>query len=310
MLMRVSAALIALLTILGISLGHAQFVGPFTKMKMVSGHKAAAGPAYSGPGNTPGGSGAVLWVGFRAYNAAYATGTNPAADINNTVTTQTFNILNTGYFDTAGATTFCSGHTCTISKLYDQTGNGHHFTGSTLPPLMFNALNTYACSGTWTGHPMQLHSASITQAQPFTIDYVAKRTAYSSGYDPVFGEDNTNTMDGFYTSGLLFSYSSNSLPTASATENVMHAVQNLHYNNSGTPSNSTITVDGTTTAGNLNTNSGIGVGGSNLDIGDVGGNPNSGASSSVICEVGLWPNDQTSNLAAMNSNMHAAYGGW
>lgn len=71
-----------------------------------------AGPqvlvSYQGPGDVV--SGATAWYGLRAYNAAYATGTNKAINVRRASdnTTQDINILTTGALDIASANTFAT----------------------------------------------------------------------------------------------------------------------------------------------------------------------------------------------------------
>lgn len=66
------------------------------------------GVTYQGPGDVV--SGATAWYGLRAYNAAYATGTNKAINVRRASdnTTQDINILTTGALDIASANTFAT----------------------------------------------------------------------------------------------------------------------------------------------------------------------------------------------------------
>lgn len=77
------------------------------------------GTAYTGPGDVV--SGAKVWWGLRAYNAAYATGSNPAVTVRRASdnTTQNINILSNGNLDVASANTFAGQDataSCTISS--------------------------------------------------------------------------------------------------------------------------------------------------------------------------------------------------
>ena len=84
--------------------------------------------AYTGPGDVV--SGALGWWGLRAYNMAYATGSNNAANIRRASDNSTTNIviLSSGAFDIATANTFagtdatCSGSTSGSSKTIAFTG--------------------------------------------------------------------------------------------------------------------------------------------------------------------------------------------
>lgn len=89
--------------------------------------------SYFGPGDVL--SGATAFGGLRAYNAAYATGSNPAIDVVDSSGTNltTIHILSTGFIDTAALTTFNTAHgTPSVTKLYDQTGNGNDATQTTV----------------------------------------------------------------------------------------------------------------------------------------------------------------------------------
>jgi hypothetical protein len=67
---------------------------------------AGGGLTYTGPGDIV--SGATAWYGLRAYNAAYATGSNNAVNVRRASdnTTQNIVILSNGQLDIATATTF------------------------------------------------------------------------------------------------------------------------------------------------------------------------------------------------------------
>jgi hypothetical protein len=78
----------------------------------------SSGGGYSGPGDVV--SGATAWYGLRAYNAAYATGSNNAINVRRASdnSTQNIVILSTGNLDIATANTFAGSDataTCTIA---------------------------------------------------------------------------------------------------------------------------------------------------------------------------------------------------
>ena len=82
---------------------------------------AGGSPSYTGPGDVV--SGATAWYGLRAYNAAYATGSNKAINIRRASDNTTTNIviLSNGNLDIATANTFagtdatCQGSTTGLS---------------------------------------------------------------------------------------------------------------------------------------------------------------------------------------------------
>ena len=159
--------------------------------------KVAAAPSYTGPGDVV--SGATAWYGFRAYNAAYATGANPAADVCDSGGTNciTINILSNGNFDTATASgaTACGGNPCvSISKMYDQTGHANHIlqaTNASRPLLGFNCIGTFTCPQFTSSGLVLTSSTTISQAQPFTIASVFNSTSNPAGNEDIFGTTST-----------------------------------------------------------------------------------------------------------------------
>ena len=144
--------------------------------------KPASVPSYTGPGDVV--SGADAFWGLRGYNAAYSTGSNPAAIVCNQTTftiCSTINILSNGKFDTATASgSSACATTCVVKQLYDQTGNAHHLTcasGTACPVLTFNCINTTLPCLTFAGAQTMTVSAAPTQAQPWTMTLITERTA-------------------------------------------------------------------------------------------------------------------------------------
>lgn len=165
-------------------------------------NKAAMDPqpasSYTGPGDVV--SGALVFGSCaRAYNAAYANGTNPLCDLVDsaapTTVICTLRVLTTGFVDLTG--TYCTGGVtpatkcaaatgavCNVSQVYDQTGNSRHFTQTTAanqPVLAFSALNSLpamVCNGSTT----IIATPNITQSQPFSAASVwVRATGTSAG---------------------------------------------------------------------------------------------------------------------------------
>jgi hypothetical protein len=160
----------ALLTVLvltaigGSEPAEAQFVscsGSYGRLGSVYGFSncPSAGPTYSGPGDAV--TGGTAWYGVVAYNAAYATGSNPGATIRcssgpSSGSTFTINILTTGILDIATAQTDCgtdgtvtastsgSSTTLTISALLSgQVTIGDQITGTGVTsPTYISAMGT------------------------------------------------------------------------------------------------------------------------------------------------------------------------
>lgn len=206
------------------------------------------GGAYSGVGDKfPGAGGAY---GLRAYNAAYATGSNSAAIICDTATfatCSTINILANGDFDkaTAAASAACA-TACVVKSLTDQSGSGHTMTcaaAASCATLVFNCNGTKPCLR-FAGAAQ--YSTTFTESAPVSYSIVAKRTSVvdyalviSTSGNPFLGFNNT--------SGFAAAGSDTGILTLTAAENVFHSVQSTQAG-SGT----NVFVDNTTTS-NSNT---------------------------------------------------------
>lgn len=265
----------------------------------------AAGGSYTGPGDIV--ASASGWWGLRAYNAAYATGSNPAADIciaSTGLSCTTINILADGSFDvaTASASTACAVQ-CAVKELYDQSGHSNHLfnTGgiANAPVIVFNCIGSLPCMS-FNGTTDFLISNSITAIpQPTSTSAVAKRTGNFSGFSSVVGGDGG--------AGILFNNSTNTATvycgatgvTVSAADSSFHALQGVCNGAS-----SVIAADGASAAGNAgasDTSTQLSMGG--LVVGSLDrltGN---------ITEGGLWPSAFSgANITSLNGNQHTYWG--
>lgn len=280
------------------------------------------GGPFVGPGDINGA--AVAWWGLRAFSTAYATSLGNIADIVDTATglaSCTIKAKSNGDADltstscvggTLSVTTFCTvthATGCSVTKLYDQSGNSDDVTNGTLatmPLLSLSAVSSkpgILCdnvAGTF------INSGSIANgtAQPYTASYAAKRTTSLGGFSAVFGFFiGVSVQVGFdQAANGVYLYAGNGPPAPlAATDNVFHAVQNI-FTNSTT---ATISSDGTT-SGTLNAGGSTSVSGFANICGatNAGSNPLKG----VILEVGFWAGDKSANNSAMNSNQHTYWG--
>jgi hypothetical protein len=317
MMKRLSLALAFLLALAGSS--HAQGgMGPGPGMVH------STGSSYSGPGDVV--SGATAWGSCaRAYNAAYANGTNPLCDLVDTsaggTAICTLRVLTTGFVDLAGS--YCTGSTtpaaacaaaaggaCRVSKIYDQTGTTTGWvnaTNSQRPVLTFSALNSlpgWTCTA--AANSFLATNAAITIATPpITYVAVAKRTANFTTLQAMLGWGTApNSSLSFNTSANTAAISQNGAGFAtlgSLTDSSFHAVQGF--------------VDATGLAGVLSAD---GTDGSSASVGTdavssralrvcrfAGGSSLDG----VMMEAGIWAvaldGTQRGNL---NSNMHGTNG--
>lgn len=273
----------------------------------------SAGITYNGPGDIK--SSATAYWGLNAYNAAYANGTNPLADLvasTGGAAVCTLRVATNGQADLAAsycaATTpalacaAATGGSCKIAKLYDQVGTNHlvQATSASQPALTFSAVGSLP-GLTFGGSQSLVSTSALTLALPFSISYAAKRTVFANSYNSVFSGGPAGTVQvGFSTNtGKAFMYSgTGTIPEATAAESTFHSVQNAF---AVVVANSTISVDsGSGTTVNPGTSS---FSSSTLDIGLT--SPLTG----VVLAVGLWPvqfsGGDNSNL---NSNAHTNWG--
>lgn len=242
--------------------------------------------SYTGPGNVV--SGASGWWGFRAYNAAYATGSNNAINIRRTSDNTTSNIviLSNGNLDTATASTFCNATSCFLTEAYDQSGNARHqsqATAANQPQLKFNCIGSLPCMQ-FTG-ALFLGSATIPAlTQPITYSVVAERTS-NVAFDSLlsaFAGSAGAVMQGNSTSANSWrGYAGNAVPF-SPSDNAAHNVQ-MVFNGTG----GAVNLDGTDTT---SVNYGTQAGQTGIAIGsDVSGG-GGGHWNGYAMELGYWNN--------------------
>jgi hypothetical protein len=111
---------------------------------------AAAHAPFVGAGDVK--SSAFAWWGLRGYNAAYATGSNPAIDLVDQAGANliTINIKLDGTLDTTAIATWVAAHSVTAPKCkkwYDQSGNGWHLTQTTLANMPDYCASTPGLGG-------------------------------------------------------------------------------------------------------------------------------------------------------------------
>lgn len=268
----------------------------------------AASVSFTGAGDII--SGALAWWGLRAYNAAYATGSNPAIDIVKTSdgsALQTINILSTGALDTA--TISGLGYGVSVTKLYDQTGNGNHLTQATLanmPVLTLNSIGVLpAMTFVRTSDQGLSTTTGIAFSQPHSISHVSKRTSGAAGWGTVVSFGDASVVvgyeDPFSGTTSLTLYASATFVTVSAADNSTHAIQLL-----GSGASSIIYVDGSSnvvSAGTLGSASGTYT--RAITLGEYNGVD---GHDGTIHETGVWSGDKSGLFSSINSNQHAYWG--
>lgn len=262
----------------------------------LEGWQRPASVAFVGPGDVA--SGAFAYWGLRGYNLAYCTGSLPAIDVVDTLTglvgPTTINIKTDGSLDVA--TILGLGYAVSVTKLYDQVGTNHisQATLSKMPALTLNGIGSLPCMTFNNANGSSLGLADLTTSQPFTISWVAKRTSNTSAYNGVMGSPTLVTS--FDAGANAVAIYSGSFQTASATDNVLHAVQNLYKG-----ATSTICVDGS----NTTVNPGTGSAGGSFQMGTDASNR---GLTGIIAEIGFWQSDISSSFSNLNSNQHSYWG--
>lgn len=278
-----------------------------------------AGNAYTGPGDVV--AGAKGWYSCtRAYNAAYATGSNvgcniirasdsDACDLLITSSGTMGNTVNCGVGGDNGqsAVSFCTSTTCTVTKLYDQTGTTNatmsNGTVASQFTLTFSCIGSFACiTGDGTGNKFYTNESGTVAYgnQPGSFSAVAKRTGNFSA------ANNLMLLGGAVQLGF------NS--TGNANDMFVYAGTQGNFATAGAAAWLAVeaTVNGSSSAGSVN-----GVDHTSLAAG--ANNPGTVAAqisrngsqqlTGSIAEVGYWPSGFTSgNRTSMCQNQQAYYG--
>lgn len=259
------------------------------------------GVSYQGPGDTV--SGATMFIGLTAYNAAYATGSNPAADICDSATMavcSTINILSTGYFDAASASaSLACAVSCSFKRLYDQTGNGNHydtFAGNLVffrLPLTFNCLGSLPCVDIGANaNSLATQAGATNRAQPYTVSRVNLQTGYTAQL-LTYTTANSQVIINPNTTGC-FAGASASTAAADGTWFNINTVFNGASSDLNVQGTSNTNDCGTTAAnGTPQLPSSVGVAGTALKL----------------MEIGLWPSAfSAGNSTTIAANRKTVYG--
>lgn len=275
---------------------------PLTTLGVGPGNLTTAA-AYVGPGDVV--SGAVAWWGLRAYSAATA-GTKAAnlCHLTPGVVCADINTLANGNFDVSTAVTGplnCGVVTCWVSKLYDQSG-ANSCSGSPCDVNAGTAHPTLATNVIGSLPSMQsaadadnFTTASLTQAQPFTISFVYESTGTAdSGILSSGGLQIRPNQSGAGTGTI---YAGNTSFTVAMTNSAFHAGQ-VVFNGAS----SSINLDGSTSTGSPGTNGFSGA----VILFSISG---SQVLTGYISEVGIWSGSLTSGQqTSLNDNQHTYWG--
>lgn len=287
-------------------------------------NKAALDPppvsGYQGPGDVFGGG--YAWFSCaRAYNLAYANGTNPMCDLvdatTGAVAVCTLRAATTGFVDLTG--NYCTGSTtpslacaaaaggaCRVKQAYDQTGNTRHSTQATAANMLSLVFSASPGSATLpimrcaSGVTCFLATANVTQAQPITLTAVFQRTANFTTEGIVIGTGGGLIGIGVTTSANTAQVKAGSAQTATANDSTWHSLVGLLNNTA-----CAINVDGSDTAGVTCGASGWSA--TPIRINRGGG----GQIAGDIAEVGMWAATSTStDRNNLSTNAHSSANGY
>lgn len=245
----------------------------------------------------------------RAYNAAFTAGSTAIMDLFDQAGAHptSINVLPTGFVDLAAIAAWVTANsvsTIKVTKLYDQTGNGNHFSQATLalmPDLSLLAVNglpalSFPLSGCFLAT-----STTFTQAEPIGLSAVFNRVTGAGGY--ISASNVTVDLRGAGTAnnmGIAFG----TTIAMSVTDNAWHAVNTT---GSASVGQGATNIDGVDTTGQ--TTGTTGLSGSALQI----GKSSAGAFliGAKIAEVAFYPIllDATKRGLA-NTNQHSAANGY
>lgn len=282
--------------------------------------------SYCGPGDAGvcnGTAGALVFYSCgRAYNAAYANGTNPLCDlvaVTGGAAVGTLRVKTNGYVDLtayfagsvtpAAACAAASGGSCLVSKIYDHLGSAN-CTGScdltvspggtTRPPIAFSgattSLNSLPCVNTASGTQSLVGAGTITStAAPYSFTIVGKILSANNGRMFVSGALQGGILDN--SANLVRMFAGSSL-NATADDTKFQTFIGI----ANTTTTGVMAIDGASTTGTTGTttiNSNIAIGADS-----------SGANTSSIafCEGGIWSG--ALNVTNTNSNMRNPTSGW
>lgn len=273
-------------------------------------YKTAAS-SFQGPGDIV--SGAVAWgSSARAYSAAFAAGGTAIMDLVDQAGANpiTINILTTGFVNLAAINAWVTANSVTtikVTKLYDQSGTGNHFTNVTLgtmPVLTLNSLGGLpGMTGTGANNTVLTSLNNVTQAQPYTMSAVAQRGAILGSNTGIIAAGTSAISMGYVATtantGFMNTNGAGLSPTIS--DAAFHALSGV-FN----AASSTYNVDGTD-----NTGPSIGTLGFSAEKIRIFRTQGAVSSNNIIMEVGVWPTGFTSgNLTSMSANQHGASNGY
>ena len=258
---------------------------------------------YVGPGDLV--PGAFVWWGVRAYNLAYATAAGGSFDwtcVNGSTFTGTVHVTITGDLnatESGTAESECGLQVISVSKIYDQTGNGVNCLQGTSAdqPSYFTTGGGSVRTYNFTSNVGWCTATSPTTAQPISISLVG-------GVGPAFGH--TTVMIGGVPALSGAININGQYPTTAACENLTVTYTPAAWNAwqcVGNGASSVFYVESSATPGNAGT-TGIGT-----TISFLGETDGSDSQYQAIDEGGMWAEAFTPTQAALLKTNECTYWG-
>lgn len=258
---------------------------------------------YFGPGDIVGG--ATGWWGLRAYNYASVGSNAVRLREDGTNTEQDFATIEKGGLPLSAIDAFRTSHGGThvfITQFYDQVGTNHavQATASQQAELVLSGLGALPIAVFAQAASTSYTTGNVTQAQPYTISTVARRTGLFTQQSIIWANhDAFGTQLTFSTTPFAYLYANGPGVATAATDNIYHALQAV-FNGASSDMN----VDGASNTGDSGSASQAGtptfIGTFNGTLQGMEGN---------ILELGQWPSAFTPTQSSnMSANQHAYWG--
>lgn len=267
-------------------------------LKLPSGFRSSAAP-YVGPGDIV--PGATSWPGLRSYSAAAIGGNAVRLVRQSDLVEQDFITLPNGALDVTSILAFRGASTVLVKTLYDQTGNGNHFTQSNnstrMELVLGGAGGSLPCMLQTAGFNVpNLVLAALALSQPFTVAGVVNRVTGGGGEDIWFYVPTPEIRFSWLPSGAMRLLTNNGGQVLAASNTVADGTLNVGIGVYDGAS-SVIRVNGTETTGG------------SVIATAISGAVQLGLNPGKYCEFGVWPSGLSpANRAALKANMATYWG--
>lgn len=269
---------------------------------------------FQGPGDIVSGA-TGYWSCARVYTAAQASTATSLCDlvaVTGGAVVCTLRGTTSGFVDLAAS--YCAGTTpaaacaaasggsCVVTKMYDQTGTGNHLTNATLasmPGLSFSLINGLPGIFCLTAANTTLTLASLTMAQPFTLNGVYIRVGSFTTAGQIIGGGNATLGMGASNVASKIQIYAPITVDVTANDSVFHAASGVFDGAA-----SAVNIDGVDTTGLSPNTSGFAANTFRVCRSAAGGNLNGNIMETIMYPSAISP-AQRGNLS---TNQHSISG--